>query len=185
MSYVIGIDSSTTATKAQLVDESGKVVAVVSSEYSFETPEPLWSEQDPELWWTATKAAVSGVLADAQVGGDQVAAIGLTGQMHGLVLLDAGGSVLRPALLWNDQRAAVECDEIRERVGKERLIRITGNDALTGFTAPKILWVRNQEPDVFSRAGLMCFCPRIMCGYASPGSTPATGLAARGRSCSI
>jgi xylulokinase len=152
VSYVIGIDSSTTATKAQLVDESGKVVAVVSSEYSFETPEPLWSEQDPELWWTATKAAVSGVLADAQVGGDQVAAIGLTGQMHGLVLLDAGGSVLRPALLWNDQRAAVECDEIRERVGKERLIRITGNDALTGFTAPKILWVRNQEPDVFSRA---------------------------------
>jgi len=152
VSYVIGVDSSTTATKAQLVDETGNAVAVASSEYSYETPEPLWSEQDPELWWTATKTAIAGVLAEAQVGGHQVSAIGLTGQMHGLVLLDAAGSVLRPALLWNDQRTGAECDEIRARIGKERLIRITGNDALPGFTAPKILWVRNQEPQLFSQA---------------------------------
>ena len=152
MTYVIGIDSSTTATKAQLVDASGDVVAVVSSEYPYETPRPLWSEQDPELWWTATKQAISGVLAEAQVTGSEVAAIGLTGQMHGLVLLDSDDQVLRPAILWNDQRTGAECDEIRSRIGKERLIRITGNDALTGFTAPKILWVRNNEPDVFDRA---------------------------------
>lgn len=152
MSYVIGIDSSTTATKAQLVDASGTVVAVVSSEYGYETPEPLWSEQDPELWWTATKAAVAGVLAEAGVPGEEVVAVGLTGQMHGLVLLDAAGEVLRPSILWNDQRTGAECDEIRERIGKQRLIGITGNDALTGFTAPKILWVRNNEPEIYEKA---------------------------------
>lgn len=153
MTYVIGIDTSTTATKAQLVDSFGAVVAVVASEYSYETPVALWSEQEPELWWTATKAAVSEVLATANVRGDEVAAIGLTGQMHGLVLLDDNGKVLRPSILWNDQRTGAECDEIRERVGKARLISITGNDALTGFTAPKILWVRNNEPEIFEKAG--------------------------------
>ncbi len=152
MGYVIGIDSSTTATKARLVDGAGRVVAVASSEYSYDTPEPLWSEQDPELWWTATKEAISAVLGQAGVAADEIAAVGLTGQMHGLVLLDDAGYVLRPSILWNDQRTGAECDEIRDRVGRERLIRITGNDALTGFTAPKILWVRNNEPDVFDRA---------------------------------
>ncbi|MEA2000967.1 MAG: xylulokinase [Actinomycetota bacterium] len=152
MSYVIGIDSSTTATKAQLVDAAGTVVAVASSEYSYQTPKPLWSEQDPELWWGATKIVVGTVLTEAGISGDQVVAIGLTGQMHGLALLDEAGIALRPAILWNDQRTGAECDEIRDRVGPERLIRITGNDALPGFTAPKILWVRNHEPDIFSRA---------------------------------
>jgi xylulokinase len=152
LSYVIGIDSSTTATKAQLVDRAGVVVAVDSSEYSFETPLPLWSEQDPELWWIATQEAISGVLGQSGVKGSAVAAVGLTGQMHGLVLLDNSGSVLRPAILWNDHRTGAECDEIRDRIGKSRLIRITGNDALTGFTAPKILWVRNNEPEIFARA---------------------------------
>jgi xylulokinase len=151
MNYVVGIDSSTTATKAQLVDEAGRVVAVSSGEYSFETPQPLWSEQDPELWWQATRKALAAVLAESAVPSSAVKAIGLTGQMHGLVLLDEEGVVLRPAILWNDQRTAAECDEIRECVGKHRLIRITGNDALTGFTAPKILWVRNNEPAVFAR----------------------------------
>jgi len=152
VSYVIGIDTSTTATKAQLVDSTGNVIAVVSSEYDYATPQPLWSEQDPELWWTATRAAVSGVLATAGVSADAIAAVGMTGQMHGLVLLDGAGRVLRPSILWNDQRTGAECDEIRERVGKQRLIRITGNDALTGFTAPKILWVRSNEPEVFEQA---------------------------------
>lgn len=152
MNYVIGIDSSTTATKAQLVDERGDVVAIATSDYSFETPQPLWSEQEPELWWYATKASISAVLAESGVAGSAVKAIGLTGQMHGLVLLDDRGEVLRPSILWNDQRTAVECDEMREIIGRQRLIQITGNDALTGFTAPKILWVRKHEPDVFERA---------------------------------
>ena len=151
MSYFIGIDSSTTATKALVMDERGKVVAIGRSEYGFETPRPLWSEQSPELWWNATVVAVQDALAAAGISGADVAGIGLTGQMHGLVLLDEGGAVLRPSILWNDQRTQAECDEIRDRVGPEELIAVTGNDALTGFTAPKILWVRNNEPEVFSR----------------------------------
>ena len=152
MAYVLGIDSSTTATKAILVDETGAVVGVAASEYPFETPHPLWSEQDPDLWWTATCRAIGEVLAGTGVHGDDVSAVGLTGQMHGLVLLDADGRPIRPSILWNDQRTAEECDEIRARVGRERFIQITGNDALTGFTAPKILWVRNHEPKLYSSA---------------------------------
>ncbi len=151
MRYTIGIDSSTTATKALLMDADGAVVAIGRSEYSFATPRPLWSEQDPHLWWDATVDAVRQALATSGIDPSEIVGIGLTGQMHGLVLLDAEGDVLRPAILWNDQRTQAECDEIRDVVGAERLIRITGNDALTGFTAPKILWVRNHEPDVYAR----------------------------------
>jgi len=151
VSYFIGIDSSTTATKALLMDELGAVVAIGRSEYDFETPRPLWSEQSPHLWWDATVFAVHEALDQGGIVGDAVAGIGLTGQMHGLVLLDDEGQVLRPSILWNDQRTQAECDEIRERVGPEKLISLTGNDALTGFTAPKILWVRKNEPDVFAR----------------------------------
>lgn len=103
------------------------------------------------MWWTATQRAVRSALADARADGREVAAVGLTGQMHGSVMLDASGSVVRPALLWNDQRTVQECAEIRARVGSPRLIELTGNDALTGFTAPKLLWVRNHEPDAWSR----------------------------------
>lgn len=152
MNYVVGIDTSTTATKAVLIDEDGAVVAVGASEYDFETPQPLWTEQHPGLWWDATVRAIGSALVQAAVPGDAVVAVGLTGQMHGLVLLDKARQVLRPAILWNDQRTGAECDEIRARLGKENLIRITGNDALTGFTAPKILWVRNNEPRVFADA---------------------------------
>lgn len=152
MPYVLGIDTSTTATKAILVDETGAVVAVASSEYDYQTPHPLWSEQDADLWWTATIESVQTVLASAGVPGDEVVAVGLTGQMHGLVLLGESDRPLRPAILWNDQRTAAECEEIRTTIGRERLIAITGNDALTGFTAPKLLWVRNHEPEAFSRA---------------------------------
>ncbi len=151
MTYHLGIDTSTTATKALVLDEDGTVVAIGRSEYGFATPRPLWSEQDPALWWRATTDAVSSALAAAGITGGQVGAIGLTGQMHGLVLLDEAGQVLRPAILWNDQRTQAECDEIRERVGRERLIRLAGNDALTGFTAPKLLWVRGHEPEVVAR----------------------------------
>jgi len=149
--YFIGIDSSTTATKALLMDEQGAVVAIGRSEYDFETPRPLWSEQSPDLWWDATVVAITEAIAAGGIDGADVAGIGLTGQMHGLVLLDDEGTVLRPSILWNDQRTQAECDEIRDRVGPEHLIAVTGNDALTGFTAPKILWVRNNEPDVFSQ----------------------------------
>ena len=151
MNYFIGIDSSTTATKALLMDDRGTVVAIGRSEYDFETPRPLWSEQSPHLWWDATVIAIRDALAQAGIEGETVAGIGLTGQMHGLVLLDNEGQVLRPSILWNDQRTQAECDEIRKRVGPSELIAITGNDALTGFTAPKILWVSNNEPDVFAR----------------------------------
>lgn len=151
MRYFIGIDSSTTATKALLMAEDGRVVGVASSSYDYDTPKPLWSEQQPELWWTGTVASIRQVLAESGVAGTAVAAIGLTGQMHGLVLLDQRGDVLRPALLWNDQRTGAECDEMRAVIGKQRLIDITGNDALTGFTAPKILWVKNNEPEIYGR----------------------------------
>jgi len=152
VAYLLGIDASTTATKALLVDEQGVVVGVAANEYGFETPQPLWSEQDPDLWWNGAQQSIRAVLAETGIGGEEVAAVGLTGQMHGLVLLDEDGEVLRPSILWNDQRTGAQCDEIRARVGTEELIRLTGNDALTGFTAPKILWVRENEPDVYARA---------------------------------
>jgi xylulokinase len=151
MTYFIGIDSSTTATKAILIDAAGGVVDVASTEYAFETPHPLWSEQHPDLWWDGTVQSIRKVLAQTGVDPAQVKGVGLTGQMHGLVLLDETGEVLRPAILWNDQRTGAQCDTIRARLGKEKLIQITGNDALTGFTAPKILWVQENEPDLYSR----------------------------------
>lgn len=151
MNYFIGIDSSTTATKALLIDEHGQVMAVAAAEYDFEIPKPLWTEQHPDLWWDATIKSVRQLLQKSQIKADEVRGIGLTGQMHGLVLLDAAGDVLRPAILWNDQRTGTQCDEIRARLGKSKLIQLTGNDALTGFTAPKILWVQENEPDIFAK----------------------------------
>ncbi|MDQ1324362.1 MAG: xylulokinase [Chloroflexota bacterium] len=151
MGVVLGIDVSTTATKAIVIDDAGRVVGMASSEYPFEQPHPLWSEQHPQLWWDGTVEAIAGALSAAGVTGDDVAAVGLTGQMHGLVLLDADGDVIRPAILWNDQRTAAECDAIRAALGPEHLVEITGNDALTGFTAPKLLWVRDHEPDAWAR----------------------------------
>lgn len=151
MTYYIGIDTSTTATKTLLMDETGQVVGVASIEYPYETPQSLWSEQVPALWWHATVESIHQVLAKTGVETSTVKGIGLTGQMHGLVLLDERGEVLRPSILWNDQRTGMQCDEIRARLGKEHLIQITGNDALTGFTAPKILWVQEHEPEVWKR----------------------------------
>jgi len=151
MSHVLGLDVSTTATKAVLLDAEGTVHAASSPGYTFETPQPLWSEQDPQLWWDGTITAIRGALAASGVEGDDVETVGLAGQMHGLVALDRHDDVLRPAILWNDQRTEAECDAIRERIGRDRLIAVTGNDALAGFTAPKLMWVRRHEPDVWSR----------------------------------
>ncbi len=151
-SYYLGIDASTTATKALLIDAAGDVVAVAATEYKYETPHSLWSEQDPILWWYGAVQSIRQVLAQTGIDPASIGGIGLTGQMHGLVLLDEAGTVLRPAILWNDQRTGAQCDAMRARVGKDELVRITGNDALTGFTAPKILWVRDVEPEIFERA---------------------------------
>ena len=146
---VLGIDISTTASKALLINLDGEVVASHSSPFQISRPHPLWSEQDPEVWWEGTVKSIRSVLESVEPG--QVVAVGLTGQMHGLVLIDHKGGVIRPAILWNDQRTQDQCNTIRERIGLDRLIAITGNDALTGFTAPKLLWVQEQEPDVYAR----------------------------------
>jgi xylulokinase len=150
-SLLLGIDVSTTGAKALLIDTQGRVVSSATIPLTLSTLRPLWSEQAPEDWYASIARSIHDALRQADRTGADVAAIGLTGQMHGLVTLDDAGNVLRPAILWNDQRTAAQCDEIRARVGRERLIAVTGNDALTGFTAPKILWVREEEPEVYAR----------------------------------
>jgi xylulokinase len=145
---VIGIDVGTTGVKTIAISPEGQVLATAEQAYPLSTPRPGWSEQDPEDWWRATQATLEAVAA---AGVADVRGIGLSGQMHGLVCLDERDRVLRPAILWNDQRTAAECAEIEARFGLDRLIQLTGNRALTGFTAPKILWLRRHEPDVYSR----------------------------------
>ncbi|MBW6465151.1 MAG: xylulokinase [Brevefilum sp.] len=149
--YFLGIDVSTTATKALLMDRTGVVVGVGVAQYGFETPQPLWSEQHPNLWWAGTQNAIHAALQEASINPDEIASVGLTGQMHGLVLLDQSGRVLRKAILWNDQRTQPQCDEIHHLIGRKRFIQTTGNLALTGFTAPKILWVRENEPELYAQ----------------------------------
>jgi xylulokinase len=139
---LIGLDVGTSGVKGIAISGDGEILAVAEEGYPLSTPHPGWSEQDPEDWWLASQA----VLARLPDG-----PIGFSGQMHGLVVQDDAGTVLRPAILWNDQRTAVECAEIEERVGLARLIELTGNRALTGFTAPKLLWLRRHEPDVYAR----------------------------------
>lgn len=141
---LVGLDVGTTGVKAVAISPRGEPVATAERSYPLSTPRPGWSEQDPEDWWRASEEARAAL-------GVEPAAIGLSGQMHGLVALDARDRVLRPAILWNDQRTGAECAEIEERVGLERLIALTGNRALTGFTAPKLLWLRRHEPDVYAR----------------------------------
>jgi xylulokinase len=139
---LIGLDVGTSGVKGIAIDGDGEVLAVAEEPYPLSTPRAGWAEQDPEDWWRASQA----VLARLPEG-----SVGLSGQMHGLVVLDASDRVLRPAILWNDQRTGAECAEIEERVGLERLIALTGNRALTGFTAPKLLWLRRHEPETYAR----------------------------------
>ena len=141
---LVGLDVGTSGVKALAVSETGEVLARAEREYPLATPRPGWAEQDPEDWWRASRAALDDL-------GVEPAAIGYSGQMHGLVVLDGNEEVIRPAILWNDQRTAAECEEIEERIGLDRLIELTGNRALTGFTAPKLLWLRNHEPDAYAR----------------------------------
>ncbi|MBM3316081.1 xylulokinase, partial [candidate division WOR-3 bacterium] len=149
---LLGLDIGTSGAKAVLIDASGAVLAEHTTEYPMHTPRPGWAEQNPDDWWQAAVASIRKVMADAKASPQQVSGVGLTGQMHGLVLLDGGDQVLRPCIMWNDQRTAKQCDDINRRVGIDKLIRITGKPALTGFTAGKILWVRENEPDVYARA---------------------------------
>jgi xylulokinase len=149
--YLLGVDVSTTGAKALIIDHEGHVMGSATTPLSVSTPRPLWSEQDPNDWWNGVVQSIHKVLADTGLQGGSVAAIGLTGQMHGLVLLDSDNHILRPAILWNDQRTAFECEQITKKIGFDRLLQITGNKALTGFTAPKILWVRNHEPDIYAK----------------------------------
>ena len=149
MSVLVGLDVGTGGARAVAVDEGGRVVAEASSGYPLHSPRPGWSEQDPADWWGGAKEALGGVVSE--VGAAEVAGIGLTGQMHGSVFLDSSDEVIRPALLWNDQRTGAQCEEITRAVGAERLISIAGNPALTGFQAPKVVWLREEEPQNFER----------------------------------
>jgi xylulokinase len=151
MRVCVGLDVGTTGVKAVAVSPDGTVVARADHSYPLSTPHPGWSEQDPQDWWRAAEAALAEVSA-----GVEVAGIGLSGQMHGLVALDAAGRVLRPAILWNDQRTGDECAEIEDLIGVDRLIKLTGNRALAGFTAPKLLWLRRHEPATFAQIGRIC-----------------------------
>ena len=152
MSYLLGIDIGTSGTKTLLVDVRGRIAASVTVEYPCYAPRPAWSEQVPEDWWKATVRSVRLALAKARVKGAEVRGIGLSGQMHGSVFLDRGGRVLRRAILWNDQRTGAECEEItRAAGGRDKLIAMVSNPALTGFTAPEILWVRRHEPRLYER----------------------------------
>ena len=150
MSVLVGLDVGTGGARAVAVDESGRVVAEASSEFPLHSPRPGWTEQDPADWWRGAKEALGRVANEVSEAGDEVVGIGLTGQMHGSVFLDSSDEVIRPALLWNDQRTGPQCEEITRAVGGERLISIAGNPALTGFQAPKIVWLRDEEPEHYS-----------------------------------
>jgi xylulokinase len=145
------MDVGTSSLKAVLVDESGAVVATAAPEYSFETPRPLWAECDPVDWWQACLTAIQQLLRETGIAPREVAGIGLSGQMHGLVMLDSLGNVLRPCIMWNDQRTAQQCQRLTMKVGPKKVVEITGNPVLPGFTAPKLLWVHANEPGVFEQ----------------------------------
>jgi xylulokinase len=152
MSYWLGIDVGTGGTRALLVDEAGKLRHAVSSPHEdMQMERPLWAEQRPENWWDAAQLAIRQVLTAANISGNDVRGIGLSGQMHGLVLLDASNRVVRPALIWCDQRSQPQVDSINDKVGKDTVLSCIANPVLTGFTLPKLLWIRDNEPAHFER----------------------------------
>lgn len=152
MAHLLGIDVGTTGVKALLVDDSGRILASAVEEYPMYTPRPQWAEQDPADWWQATIRALQRVLRGSDVDVQTLSGIGLTGQMHGMVMLDRQGQVLRPCIMWNDQRTAAQCEWIMSAIGRERFLDLTLNPALPGFTAPKIIWTREHEPEVYAQA---------------------------------
>jgi xylulokinase len=153
MPYMMGIDVGTTGTRAVIVRPDGHVMGAATGDHQpMRMLKPGWAEQEPEDWWQATLVAVRAALAQANLKGSDIAAVGFSGQMHGVVLLDKTLAVLRPALIWCDQRSQAQCEWITRQVGAERLIQLASNPALTGFSAPKLLWIRDNEPKVFERA---------------------------------
>ncbi|MGI6209609.1 MAG: FGGY family carbohydrate kinase, partial [Anaerolineae bacterium] len=144
MAYLLGVDIGTGGARALLINEDGTPVASASSEYPLYQPRPQWAEQEPEDWWRGAVQAIRQVLAESGVAPDAVSAMGLSGQMHGVVLLDERDQVLRRSIIWADQRSQAQCNWITERIGAARLIERTSNPALTGFSAPKLLWVRDN-----------------------------------------
>ena len=151
MAYLIGVDLGTSGTKTVLFAEDGSVVASCTIEYPLYQPQNGWAEQDPLDWWNAVCGTTKAVIAKAGISASEIKGVGLSGQMHGLVMLDKSGNVLRKSIIWCDQRTAKECDEITQKVGAENLIKITANPALTGFTASKIMWVKNNEPEIYEK----------------------------------
>jgi len=151
MAYLIGIDVGTTGTKALVIDATGNLLASATAEYPIYTPRPQWAEQDPEDWWQAAIKAIRQALESSRVEPAAISGIGLTGQMHGMVLLDAKGQVLRRCIMWNDQRTGAQCEWIMKTIGRERFLELTMNPALPGFTAPKIIWTRENEPEVYAK----------------------------------
>lgn len=149
MSYVIGIDLGTSALKAVMFDGGGEKIASATAEYPMYQPHNGWAEQNPEDWWQAAVRVLKELLEKSGVNPQSIVSLGISGQMHGLVMLNDNGEVLRPCILWCDQRTGKECVQLTELVGRERLVKITANPALTGFTASKILWVKNHEPAIF------------------------------------
>ena len=151
MKYAIGVDIGTSGTKSVLFDQTGKVISSDTVEYPLYQEKNGYAEQEPKDWYNASLKSIKKIIDNSGISADQIVGVGLSGQMHGLVMLDENNEVIRKSIIWCDQRTAKECEEITEKVGAERLIQITANPALTGFTASKILWVRNNEPDNYKR----------------------------------
>jgi xylulokinase len=165
----LGVDVGTGGTRALLIDRAGKVIASSASEHAAICSEHIgWAEQDPEDWWRATREAIAGAMAASGSAGTEIEAVGLTGQMHGCVLLDADGAVLRPALIWCDQRTQPQCDWLTEKIGFERLIELTCNPALPNFTLTKLLWVRDHQPEILARIAHV-LCPKDYVRYRLTG----------------
>lgn len=151
MAFLLGVDIGTSGTKTVLFDEAGNTLTSALSEYPMYQPQAGWAEQDPEDWWRASYTTISEVLLKSGVNPEDIKGIGLSGQMHGAVLLGTDDKILRRAIIWCDQRTIAECEQITSIIGRERLVEITANPALTGFTASKIMWVKNNEPEVFEK----------------------------------
>jgi len=165
----LGIDVGTGGTRAVLVNRDGRILASESSDHAAISSEHIgWAEQEPEDWWRATREAIAGVLAACEDAGSKIEAIALTGQMHGCVMLDATGAVLRPALIWCDQRTQPQCEWLNEKIGPGRLIELTSNPALPNFTLTKLLWVRQHQPEIFARIAHV-LCPKDYVRYRLTG----------------
>jgi len=149
--YALGLDIGTSGVKGIIIDEDGTTVALATEEYPLSTPKPNWAEQDPEDWWRASLRAIRKLTSGLGKSAGNVSAVGFSGQMHSMVLLDARDKVLRPAILWCDTRTDAECQWIHETIGRQKLRELVGNPALEGFTLPKLLWVKKQEPNVYQR----------------------------------